>query len=98
MDGQAGAQQESFRRSSGAYGLRPLTRSNVPTAKSALDHHFLCCCLDADNTKAVIGVLVCDALDKASKYLPIRRLGLDLHGACRSWRIGPRDSADAYHS
>jgi hypothetical protein len=25
-------------------------------------------------------------------------LGLDLHGACRSWRIGPRDSADAYHS
>src|ERR1700722_8168071 len=37
--------------------------------------------LDPNDTKAVFGVLVCDALDQPRQYLSIGWLGLRLHGA-----------------
>ena len=39
--------------------------------------------LDPDDTKAVLGVLVGDALDQSRQHLSIGWMGLRLHGARR---------------
>jgi len=36
-------------------------------------------CFDPNDARAIVNVLVGDALDQPGEYLPIRRLGLHVH-------------------
>jgi len=77
-----------------AGGGDPLACGDRGSMADQRDQISVAACLDANDAKAAVGVLVCDTLDQPGEHLPVRRLGFYLHDGCRPGGIGGQNSAE----